>query len=166
MLGELLFCAAGVLFGIACVANLLFSGRVEVAYDLLGSRSWPMVLIVAIIILLVVNIVKVIKKNGGIQVDKTKFLTFGMVVRHKLLHLILLLAIYVVLLNQIGFLVLTPFYMYLNMWLMGQKSFKIRVIVCIVGTIVLYALFMKFLQIPLPRGFGIFRELSLVFETL
>ena len=34
------------------------------------------------------------------------------------------------------------------------------------STAALYILFSRFLQVPLPRGYGMFRDLSLFFETL
>ena len=68
--------------------------------------------------------------------------------------------------DKIGFVFSTPLFVACYMTLLGNRSWKMRLLTAALSTAALYILFSRFLQVPLPRGYGMFRDLSLFFETL
>ncbi|MFK4997112.1 tripartite tricarboxylate transporter TctB family protein [Bacillus sp. N9] len=68
------------------------------------------------------------------------------------------IILYVVLLNFIGFIISTILFLYGISFLLGQKKQLNAILFTIVTTGVFIVLFSVLLEIPLPRGLGIFRN--------
>ncbi|WP_226008270.1 tripartite tricarboxylate transporter TctB family protein [Natrinema salinisoli] len=77
-----------------------------------------------------------------------------------------LLLLYVGLLDTVGFVVLTPFFLIITGWNVGYRSPIKLVVFGFVTGVVLQVVFRNFFNIVLPRGAGIFRGISLFFEGL
>lgn len=76
---------------------------------------------------------------------------------------LLVVIIYVLLLNVIGFIFSTVLFLYGITLLLGTKKQLTAILFSIITMVVFVILFSVLLQIPLPRGIGVFRELSLFF---
>lgn len=71
-----------------------------------------------------------------------------------------LIVFYIIGLKLFGFLVLTPFMMFAFMWLLGERSKLWMVIICLILPMGVVILFTKVMYVPLPRGAGIFLQIS------
>jgi len=76
---------------------------------------------------------------------------------------LLLLVAYSYLMNIIGFVVATPLFLGITSWLMGMKRLKLLIPVTLLLSLGLIYLFPITLYVPLPRGIGFFRTISLFF---
>jgi putative tricarboxylic transport membrane protein len=71
--------------------------------------------------------------------------------------------LYIYIVRWIGFIVATPIFMAVFMYITGYRK-KIMVAVVSLATVAIFLLlFVKATYIPLPRGFGIFKEISVLF---
>jgi hypothetical protein len=76
--------------------------------------------------------------------------------------LILIIA-YLILINIIGFIALTPFFLIAFMILLGEKSWFWMIILSVGMTILIILAFTQAMYVPLPRGIGIFHKFSVLF---
>lgn len=73
------------------------------------------------------------------------------------------IALYFILLQILGFTLLTPFFLIAFMYLLGERK-KIWMISISFGiTFLIIYVFTKAMYVPLPRGIGIFLDLSHLF---
>lgn len=165
-----------IIFGsIVVLISLLFLGNIAVTVGFLtksgevGAGTWPALLLGLILLLGLVNLGIQIHKfrvsRGDSKVDNESEAPSNLL-KSKLMISAIVLFAYVFLLDKIGFLFSTPLFLLAYMIILGQKKRSIRIIVALATTIILYVLFARFLMIPLPRGYGIFRSISLAIETL
>lgn len=165
---EILFSIFLIIICVVCVINLFLTGSSMYSYDPMGPVIWPVALCLLLIVLLSVNTIRAYKKwktNNQQQSSSTAF-SLKSLTRSKLFLGIVTMLLYGILLEKIGFLWSTPFFLLAYMSILGQKKLSIKIITAIIATIVLYLLFNGLLQVPLPRGYGIFRNMSLTVELL
>ena len=151
--GDIAVCALLILFCLFCLFNLMFGMGNVMDYDPMGPRAWPVFLLVLLIALLALNIFLSLRaarrQTAAGEAARTEHAGDG----RKLQKLAW---------SAIGMFVYVAYYM----TLLGNRSWKMRLLTAALSTAALYILFSRFLQVPLPRGYGIFRDLSLFFETL
>ena len=129
------------------------------AYGKLGPDYWPKFVLVTIMALslgVVVNTLKGVSK-GTIEASKKIRFDKGTL---RFCLAFSLIAGYLILLPYVGFLVLTPIMMISFMILLGEKSKTILCTLPIVLTVGVVLLFTKVMYVPLPRGAGIFLDIS------
>ena len=129
------------------------------AFGKLGPDYWPKFVLVAIMAVSVgvaFNTIKGVLK-GTIEASKNIEFTKGSV---RLVFAISLIGGYLILLPYVGFLVLTPIQMIAFMLLLGEKSKVWIFTIPFVLTIGVILVFTKVMYVPLPRGVGIFLEIS------
>jgi hypothetical protein len=165
-MGEFLFTLSIILACVVCLLNLLMNTGEVTAYDTVGPTTWPVILASLIIVLLVVHLVKLAEKNGGLHFEEKLVFSAKTFLTHKMFLLTALIAVYIAGLNMIGFIICTPVLIYLAMSIIGQKNVKVKIICCIAIMIILFILFNKILGVPLPRGYGIFRTMAIAVERL
>lgn len=130
-----------------------------------GPRSWPYILLTLMFVLGAYGIIKTFIKSKKSNVTETRESeepgrrVFNLSI--PMLSLVTVI-IYVVLLNFIGFVISTILFLYGISFLLGAKKQVGTIIFSVITTVVFIVLFSVILQIPLPRGTGIFRELSLL----
>ena len=71
--------------------------------------------------------------------------------------------LYIFIIKWIGFTVATPIFMAIFLYVVGYRKKLMLAIVSLATVAVYLLLFVKATYIPLPRGFGIFRAVSLLF---
>lgn len=64
------------------------------------------------------------------------------------------IALYLALFSTVGFVILTPLFLFALMYILGTRSWKVLLSVSILTTIILYFFFVIWLGIPLPQGIG------------
>ncbi|WP_077619429.1 tripartite tricarboxylate transporter TctB family protein [Bacillus sinesaloumensis] len=131
-----------------------------------GPRSWPYILLTLMLIMGAYGIIKtfvkskISKATETIEKEEPGRKVFNLSI--PMLSLVTVI-IYVVLLNFVGFIISTILFLYGISFLLGAKKQVGTIIFSIITTVVFVVLFSVLLQIPLPRGTGIFRELSYLF---
>jgi putative tricarboxylic transport membrane protein len=125
--------------------------------DALGAGGFPMILGVIGLAILVLITAKIAK-------DKTKIpiplLSLRSVEGKVLAFNILILSAYLLLLDIIGFALSTLLFLFGSARGMGYKKTVVLSLFSLLLTVVLVVTFGKLFFVPLPRGIGIFRELS------
>jgi hypothetical protein len=129
-------------------------------YTAFGPRLWPRVILgLSVLIsgsLLVSYLLAFFRGNDrpgyeGMQAWWTLFLS------------IVTFFLYALGMQYLGFLVATPFYMAGFMAVLGMRRWTYLVVGSIAVPLILNILFIQFLFLPLPKGVGIFRDISLLF---
>lgn len=125
--------------------------------DIFGAGGYPIVLSILGLILLIVISINVIKNKEKVRIP---MLDIRSIDGKAVLLNVTMLSSYLILMNYIGFLFSTPLYLLGSTRFMGYKKIVPLLIYTAVLSIVLVAIFGKVFYVPLPRGIGIFRELS------
>ena len=158
-LGEIIVCAAYLGFSIFLLFEAVKIPQFGVDTSF-GPRLWPrVVLALSAIIsgsLLLSHLLAFFRgyerpRSEGMEAWWTLFLSM------------VTFFLYTLGMQYLGFLVATPLYMAGFMAVLGMRRWTYIVISSIAVTLTLNILFIQFLFIPLPKGVGIFREVSLLF---
>lgn len=139
--------------------TLKFEGH-EV-YAKLGPSYWPkflLILLMGLSVGVAIDAFRERKKSEGkesiLRLDKGRL---------KFFIAIVFIALYFILLQIVGFILLTPFFLIAFMYLLGERK-KIWMISVSFGiTFLIIYVFTKAMYVPLPRGIGIFLDLSHLF---
>ena len=137
--------------------------------NVLHPSVWPKVIIILLVICLIVNIIKIIRKNKG----NPEF-TFSAFAKNsvaffksKMFLGMVVLVIASFILEPLGFVVTAALIMFCYGMLLGEKKWWRLAIVAVVLGIVLHIVFSGLLNVNLPRGTVSFlRSFSLFLENL
>ena len=125
--------------------------------DALGAGGFPMILAVIALALLVLITVKIAKDKTKIPIPLLNLKS----AEGRVLGLnIVILSAYLLLMDVIGFALSTLLFLFGSTRGMGYKKTIMLSLFSLLLTVALVATFGKFFFVPLPRGIGIFRELS------
>lgn len=113
---------------------------------------------IALILILLLSILMFIRKDN-IKKDKKHRNNPKYNIKYIVNTSILTLAYYYGI-TVVGYLLLTPLYLWLFSYVLGYRKKKILAITSIVTTIFIYILFIKILYIPLPMGSSFFKNLN------
>jgi putative tricarboxylic transport membrane protein len=83
--------------------------------------------------------------------------------RKKLAFTILFLLIYLVIMPWVGFILSTLIYVFAFVFALEERRKLVLAISPVLVTAIMVAVFVKFLAIPLPKGVGVFADLSRLF---
>lgn len=120
-----------------------------------GPDVFPKILTGIMMVLSVVLIYNAVKRGGLTEFEK--------VVNPRNLWITLAFIIaYAFLLETVGFVVLTPIWVAAYMFAIGMRRWTWLLGATLILSVFLIAVFAMFMLIPLPRGVGIFREISLL----
>lgn len=121
-----------------------------------GPRAFPMILLIGMIVMSSAIIVKNMRANKICEVTESQH------PRNFWIGVVFLFA-YAYLLEIVGFVVLTPIATYLFMYAIGVRSKKILIGGTLILWLVLTITFPVLMDVQLPRGVWIFREISYFF---
>ncbi len=128
-------------------------------YGELGPAYWPKFILVSLMVLsaglAAISITGVLK--GTIAGVKPFHFT---VANARFLAAVAIIAVYLILLPYVGFLVLTPLQMIAFMYLLGERQKVWIFSLPFAMTLGIVLLFTKAMYVPLPRGVGIFLDIS------
>lgn len=134
------------------------------AAEQLGPKFWPIIILIGVVALSAYIIFTILRriKNSEWNTEEENA-TLEQFDDKRLVTLITLTVIYVYLLQYVGFLSTTPVFMILVSWLIGIRVIWKNLTFSLLLTSIFIYVFGNFLYVPLPRGIGIFRELSFFF---
>ena len=140
------------IFAVVGVYALVASNKIRVVNNAAVQPStFPRVMAVAMIVCaLVVCVMNVIKLDEDEEAAPVISLR-DRGIRGMLYCLVMAIAFYL-LWEPIGFLLLAPIAMFVLMWLIGMRNYKVMVAVAILLPIVVWLLFYKLLAISIPIG--------------
>ena len=130
---------------------------------------WPKVIIILLLICLIANIIKIIKKNKG----NPKFTlaafaaTIPVFFKNKMFRGIVILAVASLVLETLGFMVTAVLVLFFYGWLLGENKFVRLAIASVCIALGLYIFFSGMLSVNLPRGtVGVLRNFALFLESI
>lgn len=166
MLLELLFNAALVAF--FAYAYFFIGATVpKTTGPMWGAEVWPQVILVALIVLLLVNMYQVYRKNTltskSTSVEKIDVSAFF---RSKLFLAMISLLVYAMSLQAAGFILSTLIFFVVYARIVGQKNVKTLMVSSVAATFAVYFVFSRALGVMLPRGYGVLRDFAIFLESL
>ena len=129
--------------------------------------TWPKVIIILLLICLVMNIFKIIKKNKGKDTFTMKYFlsTIPDFFKSKMFLGIVILTAASFVLETLGFIVTAILVLFFYGWLLGAKNIPTLAIASVLIALVLYIIFSGMLSVNLPRGVGFLRDFALLLES-
>lgn len=131
--------------------------------------TWPKVIIILLLICLVINIIKIVKKNKGKETFTIKAFIASIpnFFKSKMFLGIIILTVASLLLETIGFVVTAILVLFFYGWLLGEKNLVRLAIASVCIALVLYIVFSGMLSVNLPRGtIGVLRNFALFLESI
>jgi len=166
---ELIDIVAGIIIILFCL--LMFWGLTFIPYYTgvnLPAILWPRSMLGLLIIFAFMLILGGLRNFYLLSISKTK-IGFESVQNNKnisnigrLIKIILLIFIYDAVIYLLGFCLSTPIFISLFMWLLGERNKKLIVLTALAIDLLFIILFGRIVGSPLPRGKGVFWELSLL----
>ncbi len=114
-----------------------------------GGAFYPRLLVYATLILSIKLLYNALKRE---EKDSEQLFDFENGGFRKVISVIIISVIYLSLLDIIGFLFLTPFYLFLLLTIIEAKNFTYRILISILTTVIVMYIFQNFLNIPFPSG--------------
>lgn len=157
MLGELV--AHGVIFLL-----MLFLYVTSMSFPILniggklGAAWWPQVVLGTGMVLILLSVFFIVRKNQKGLSGKSKKIT-----KKEMVGLLTSTAIFVfalLMLRSIGFLFVCPIIVFGFMYQLGARKPLGLILVPIISALVFTVLFGHFMEVSLPRGMGLFRSLT------
>ncbi|MCX5838644.1 MAG: tripartite tricarboxylate transporter TctB family protein [Deltaproteobacteria bacterium] len=154
---EMIFNIVMGLFILFYLVLAFFLKKESLTGDALGAGGFPMILGIIGLAMLVFITAKIAK-------DKTKIpiplLNLKSVAGRLLALNVVILSAYLLLMDIIGFALSTLLFLFGSARGMGYKKTVVLSLFSLLLTVILVVTFGKLFFVPLPRGIGVFRELS------
>jgi hypothetical protein len=148
----------GIMIFLAIAAFFSLSLPVKsIAGDVLAARGFPLIVIILSFFLCILLLVRQVK---GKQRTHESLIDLRSPAGRAIVFTAIALAVYIALLNLIGFVISTLLFSVAAALLSGYRKAGKLAIFAVLVTVGLFLLFGKAFFVPLPRGIGIFRELS------
>ncbi len=124
--------------------------------DIIGPSGFPRVIIILAMILIAISLISTIRKNKGkvFKGEKIKELNGAF-----LLMFASIIA-FVLLVDYLGFFISTFALISAILYILGQRTVRKFLIISSTAAIAYTLVFGKLLNIPLPRGLGVFQIMS------
>jgi putative tricarboxylic transport membrane protein len=114
-----------------------------------GGAFYPRLLIYATFILSLKLIYNALKREEESTESLFDFENGGF---WNVISVIIISFIYLFLLDIVGFLLLTPIYLFLLLTIIEAKTFGYRILISVLTTIIVMYVFQNFLNVPFPSG--------------
>ncbi len=116
----------------------------------IGPGDYPKIICIVLFVLGMIQLVTTVVKCKGIPL-----IDFKTVQGRYLFRAAIMLAMtiaYYMLVKKVGFVLLTPFYLFGSFMLFGYKRKILAAIIAVVFSVVIYILFVRVFMVILPRG--------------
>ncbi|MEL7567375.1 MAG: tripartite tricarboxylate transporter TctB family protein [Dehalobacterium sp.] len=127
----------------------------------LSGTFWPTLVIILIVFtslcMGIPSLVKLMQLRKTMTEKPTFSFNFGMAMAF------IILVLYVFLAKYVGFILITPFFLFAFMYMLDTRRYLLMVSCSLLTTVAVVVLFIKVLYIPLPLGIGIFKSINLLF---
>jgi putative tricarboxylic transport membrane protein len=160
--GEITICGV-IFFASLYLYTIAASYKGHEIYGKLGPGFWPEFILIVMMILslwIAVDAFRTRRKTAG---EKSSEIVKTAGSRIRFFSALILIIAYFFLMNVIGFIALTPFFLIAFMILLGEKSWPWTIGLSIGMTILIVLAFTQAMYVPLPRGVGIFHDFSVLF---
>lgn len=128
------------------------------AYKEVGPDFWPKIVLVCLIILsaalTISNVIKWRKSRDKVSEREAGW--------KRVLIVVLLAVAYVYFLKPLGFIVVSPLFIIGMMLLIMPERKKVIPFAVLGIMVMIYIIFSKLLFVPLPKGFGVFHDISII----
>lgn len=114
-----------------------------------GGAFYPRLLVYATLILSLKLIYNAFKRERKDSESLFDFENGGFL---KVISVVIISFIYLYLLDIVGFLLLTPVYLFLLLTIIEAKNFYYRIFISVLTTIIVMYVFQNFLNVPFPGG--------------
>ena len=129
--------------------------------DPLGAGGFPKYILILIVILLIISLLDTIKQYMRTKNEKEKKMPKDILIAF--IGLIISIAVFIVILDYIGFVVSGILLTLALLLFLGERK-KIRLaLLTLFVPLIFTILFGQFLSVPLPRGLGLFQDISRIF---
>jgi len=128
--------------------------------DVLGAAGFPILVIAIGFLLCLLLLVKQARTRHSDAEGGEKILDISTPAGKAVALSAIALALYLGLMNVVGFIVATLIFTILSALVMGYRKYGKLALFAVISTVALFGLFGKVFYVPLPRGIGFFRELS------
>ena len=128
--------------------------------DFVEAKGFPIIFsIIALLLLLWETIaqIRALKKNPDREKDPAAFEKKN---APKLIAVILMTILYIILVNTAGFVLLTFFYVFAALNILGSRRQLFNLIFSLCAVAALVLIFGRFFGVTLPRGAGFLRQIS------
>lgn len=149
-----------ILIGIVLVIFFTLSlalGKETVTGDIFGAGGFPILLVVIGFVVLIFITKESLKNKNRVHIPLFDIKSSS---GKSLIMSVVFLTAYLVLMEVIGFVISTFFFIFGSAKAMGYKRNIALVVFSLVLTVILIVVFGKVFFVPLPRGIGILKELS------
>lgn len=163
---DIIFSAFLIIAGIGLFSMIGADPSAAASETELGAAFWPQIVLTIMIVLSVVNIVTALKKMKAEGKTITSEIDVAGFFKSKLFIGMIAVAVLALVLPTIGFVPSCILFLIGYGVLLKAPDIPKLAIAAVLITIVIYILFQGALDIMLPRGTGVFRELALVFERI
>jgi hypothetical protein len=160
--GEMTICGV-IFFASLYLYTIATQYKGHEIYGKLGPGFWPKFILICMMVLSVwiaVDALLARKKSAG---EKSSEVVKNAGNRIRFFLALIMIIAYFFLMNIIGFIALTPFFLIAFMILLGEKSWFWMIGLSIGMTIIIVLAFTQAMYVPLPRGVGIFHDFSVLF---
>jgi hypothetical protein len=131
-------------------------------YGKLGPAYWPRFLLICLMGLSILVAIDTLRQRKKTDLEEKETAPFDSG-KMRLVFAMGFIALYLILMQIFGFIILTPFFLVVFMLLLGEKSKTWMLVVPIGLTILIVWVFTKAMYVPLPRGQWIFLDFSHLF---
>jgi len=160
--GEITICGV-VFFASLYLYTIAASYKGHEIYGKLGPGFWPKFVLICMMVLSLWVAVDAFRARKKLAGEKKPEVAKGAGNRIRFFSVLIMIIAYFFLLNIIGFIALTPFFLIAFMILLGEKSWPWTIGLSIGMTILIVLAFTQAMYVPLPRGVGIFHKFSVLF---
>lgn len=160
--GEITICGV-IFFASLYLYTIAAQYKGHEVYGKLGPGFWPKFILICLMILSVLIGIDAFRARKKSSEEKSSELVKGAGSRIRFFSALILIIAYFFLLNIVGFVALTPFFLVAFMILLGEKSWPWMIGLSIGMTVIILLAFTQAMYVPLPRGLGIFHKFSVLF---
>jgi putative tricarboxylic transport membrane protein len=160
--GEMAICGV-VFFSSLYLYTIAASYKGHEIYGKLGPGFWPKFILICMMILSLLVAVDAFRARKKSAVEKASEAASSEGSRIRFFSALILIIAYFFLMNIIGFVALTPFFLIAFMVLLGERSWPWMIILSLGMTVLIILAFTQAMYVPLPRGVGIFHKFSVLF---
>jgi hypothetical protein len=158
--GEITICGV-IFFASLYLYTIAASYKGHEIYGKLGPGFWPKFILISMMILSFLVAIDAFRARKKSTKEKEAVKSAGS--RIRFFSALILIIAYFFLMNIVGFIALTPFFLIAFMILLGEKSWSWMIILSVGMTILIILAFTQAMYVPLPRGVGIFHDFSVLF---
>lgn len=160
--GEITICGV-IFFASLYLYTIAAQYKGHEIYGKLGPGFWPKFILICLMILSFLIAVDAFRARKTSDGEKSPEAMKSAGSRIRFFLVLIMIIAYLVLLNIIGFIMLTPFFLIAFMILLGEKSWPWMIGLSIGMTVIILLAFTQAMYVPLPRGIGIFHKFSVLF---